>query len=161
MPIYVPGTIMGSLIAGSTTTLATPDTTTAYGSQFTTIDRGNSVPNGSIVWAIGLYLVTARSDVRVKVALENSSTAFDIVVSEPATAHAGAGWRDFVLATPYEIPASGTYRLGAAWTAGTDSWVSVGSYAYKTVDAPLGPQTGFTAATNGAIGLRWTSAVDG
>jgi len=76
----------------------------------TAIDRNYALPSGVTVDKIGVYSTSALS-VTVKVALENSSTNYTIVVSQTFP-HTGSGWEDFSLSSSYTIPATGTYRLG-------------------------------------------------
>jgi len=76
----------------------------------TTFTRAFSLDNGKTVARLGLYATTAAT-YHLKICRRNSPTSIDIVVSE-AFAHAGGGWQDFELSSPYEVPASGTFHLG-------------------------------------------------
>lgn len=82
----------------------------AWAANQTAIDRNYALPAGAIVDKVGVACATAQN-ITVKIALENSSTNYTIVVSQ-TFAHTGSGWEDCVLSSSYTVPATGTYRLG-------------------------------------------------
>lgn len=80
-------------------------------SAFTFFDRTFSLNNDATVLRLAVYCATARN-FTVKIAKRNSAGNYDIVVSEAMT-HGGTGWEYHTLATPYVVPSTGDYYVGA------------------------------------------------
>jgi len=121
----------------------------------TVFARTWTVPNNSTVIKMSVHSGTSGS-IALKIALENSSTDLDIVMTETFS-HTGSGWEEFTLTTPYAVPASGTYRAGAyganAWTVTSTSQ----SRAYYTGDA-TGTSETYSASSSPTGLVRVTSS---
>lgn len=128
----------------------------ASANGYTFFDRSFAIDNGVTIARIGVYS-TAAGSFNAKIALEVSSTSFDIVVSDGPFAHTGSGWEYFPLALAYAIPATGTYRAGFYFSSGgmTASTPALGR-AFKSGDLTGAGQTGFATTTGGmmAVGVR-------
>ena len=112
----------------------------------TTFTRAFALDNSKTVTRLGLYATTAAT-YHLKICKRNSSTSIDIVVSE-AFAHAGGGWQDFELSSPYVVPATGAYHLGM--------------YAPNITDVPANASVarigGFGVGVNAAVGTGITTS---
>lgn len=124
---------------------------------YTAVDRSYAVDNSKTVYAVWVYSAIAGSG-KVKLALENSSTSFDIV-AEAAMTHPGGGWFRVNLATPFAVPATGTYRAAQYWSSGGPSGsLPSNAVAFKVGDITGSAQTGFTTQAVG-FGSRVTYGV--
>jgi hypothetical protein len=113
---------------------------------YTVFDRGWAIDNTAQITSVGVYSNVADSLV-VKIGLEASAGAqYDIVVSQ-ALSHAGGGWQDVTLSSPYDVPASGTYRAGAYSPNGINFQISDRSY--KSGNITGSAQSGFSAEASG------------
>jgi len=103
--------------AGTTTTSgANPPAASAsagWGSS-TYVNETTALPNSVTIKSIGVYSTSATT-FSMKIVKRNSSTSVDVVVSQSLT-HPGGGWADLTLSSPYSVPGSGTYYVGAAVT---------------------------------------------
>lgn len=82
---------------------------------FTLIDRTTALLNGITVYKIGVYS-TAAATIKVKIYERLTATTGTVVVDQ-SFSHPGGGWADCTLSSPYSVPGSGTFYLGA-YTAG-------------------------------------------
>lgn len=138
--------LIGFEAAGSefTVTINTADTTLTA-QNFTFVDRSTAVLPSALVTKIGFFSNTART-VTVKIVKRNSANNYDVVVTQ-AFAHAGTGWQDFTITTPYSVPATGTYYLAGYVPSGganPDCKNTSGARAYINSDL-----TGTGVATTG------------
>lgn len=78
------------------------------------VNETTALPNSATIVSIGLYSDVATS-VTMKIVKRNSSTSVDVVVSQ-AFSHPGGGWADLTITSPYTVPATGTYYVGAYYT---------------------------------------------
>jgi len=118
----------------SSVTLGTYSAAYAAGAVITFFDRSSIVPNSSTVSTIGVYSLIPFTG-SVKIALKNTSTNYTLVYNQSVT-HAGAGWQDFALTTPYTVPGAGSYYVGCYTGLSTISGTAaVGTRAYFTGDA--------------------------
>jgi hypothetical protein len=101
---------------GTTTVTMNTASSTGAGQNYTLIDRSTAVLNSVEVRKIGIYSTTART-MTVKLVKRNSANNYDVVVTQ-AMSHGGTGWEDCTLSSPYTVPASGTYYLGAHCSSG-------------------------------------------
>lgn len=148
----------GLLKPTATTTQANANASTGTTGNSITVDRSYVIPNGSVVTAIGLYMTVATT-FTLKIVKQNTSTNFDIVVSQ-AVSHPGTGWVDFTLTTPYAIPGTGTYNLGVyhAGGAGRNQTASVSRSYLLNVDQGVSTNVAFTAADTASVyPMRWVA----
>jgi len=139
---------------GTTVTIGAPDgsVTTTYNG--TLIDRTSIVPNGVLIVRIGVYS-TAPGNMRVKVYQRLDGTTGTIVVDQ-AFAHPGGGWADCILSSPYTVPASGTFIIGASNPSGVSMNITTArARTFKAGDLPLGPASGMTDDTASVWVLRY------
>jgi hypothetical protein len=153
---YTVDTTNGFVGPTSTTTTINNNSTTGSSGLNIYIDRSGGPANNEVVTAIGVYS-TAAATFTVKILKENSSTSFDVVVSE-SFSHPGGGFVDHTLTSPYTVPGSGTYRLGAY--VGTATHNLTGNVARSVIasDAAVGTGYAATAATNPVFPYRYTTA---
>lgn len=149
------GNVAPAPSAGTTVQINPAASALALG-DFTYFDRTTALVNGVVVAKIGIYSASGGT-MAIKIGKQNSSTNFDIVVTQSVT-HPGGGWVDFTLSSPYTVPGSGTYNLGAWFNGSSDVTASV---ARSVVAGNQGVATGvtMTAATNTAIPLRYVHTV--
>ena len=125
-------------------------TTTGY----TMFNRGYAVDNSTVVTKIGVYSVAAGSVV-VKLGNEDSTTQFDVLVSEGPFSHPGGGWFDCTLSSPYSVPGSGTIRAGYYWGSGSENSGKPSiARSYKVGDQTGSNNSGFATAAGGAHATR-------
>ena len=113
------------------------------------------VTNGVTVASIGCYMPSSGT-VSVKIAKRNSSTNYDIVVSE-SFVHPGGGWSDKTLPTPYVVPGSGDYCIGM-FTGGLTVGQTATGISRGINAADIGVSSGitFTEASGACPALRYT-----
>lgn len=70
-----------------------------------------ALPNSVTIQSIGMF-ADAACTLTMKIVKKNSSTSVDVVVSQ-AFSHPGGGWADCTLSSPYVVPGSGSYYVGA------------------------------------------------
>lgn len=104
-----PGELKPALVE-TVVTIGSVSTSAALGGN-TAFDRSTAVPNGITITKIGVYSTAART-VNAKIARRNSATSIDIVVDQ-SFAHPGGGWADVTLTSPYVVPPTGSYYIGA------------------------------------------------
>ncbi|MBC8337136.1 MAG: hypothetical protein H8E39_00455 [Alphaproteobacteria bacterium] len=120
-------------------------------SSTTHVDRDWAINNSVTVTHIGVLSDHGGSaTINVKIMHEDSTTQFDVVYDEQFT-HTGSGWEDFTLTTPFDIPASGTYRVGVWSDPSPECKGSTNAdmeTSKKTGNLAVGDDyTGFTAST--------------
>lgn len=149
------GNVAPTLGAGTTVQISPNSGSTALG-DFTYFDRTTALVNSVVVSKIGVYSTSAHT-VSVKIGKQNTTTNFDVVYTETVS-HPGGGWVDFTLASPYTVPGTGTYNLGAYYNGTSDTTASV---ARSVVAGNQGVATGVTmiAATNVTIPMRYVHTV--
>lgn len=132
-----------------------PNSTTAAAQGYTFIDRTTAVTNSQTVLSIGVFSNTART-IKAKIVKRNSANNYDVVVDQ-SFAHAGGGWQDVTLTSPYVVPGSGTYYLGAYTTGGANPNTTA-HVARSYVNSDLtGTGVATTAEdTNGAFPTRYS-----
>jgi len=146
--------LYGNQVAGATEDGGWAPTTTST-SASTYIDRTFAVDNGATVSHIAVYNAQATSgNLTVKIANEDSTTQYDIVVSE-SFAFDGSGWQTFVLATPYVVPGTGTYRVGVYVPAVTFD-TAASQLRSKAVGDITGDNQAFTALSDACPRCRVT-----
>lgn len=123
-----------------------PQSTTAAAQTYTFIDRTTTVLNSVWVYKIGIYSTTART-FSMKIVKRNSLNNYDVVVNQ-SFAHGGTGFEDMTLTTPYLVPATGSYYLGAYCPAGGAS-PNVTANTARTYAGPAIDLTGTGVATTG------------
>lgn len=116
---------------------------------YTLIDRGYTLDNGLTIVEVRLYSSVAQS-VKFKVAQRNTAGNYSIVFSETFS-HPGGGAADFVLTTPYTVPASGSY-YPSTYSPGAIGTYSNGPRAYVSGDSS-GTGT-YTEDTEGTAMVR-------
>jgi hypothetical protein len=136
----------------TTTTLNNQSSSGGFG-NFTYIDRSASITNNISITKIGVYAATGKTIV-VKIALENSSTNYDIVRSE-SLVHPGGGWADLTLSSPYAVAASGTFRLGAFFNGTSDNTTSVAQASIAGNSTGTGV-AGWTTGSGGMFPMRYS-----
>lgn len=99
---------------GETQESGSAATSTGNPGTTTYVDRSWQINNSETVYKIGLYATTAGART-LKIVKRNSAGNYDVIMAGPVV-HDGAGWQDFVLSPPVEIPASGDY-FAAVYTA--------------------------------------------
>jgi len=136
------------------TTLNTSNMST--GSQNTCrIDETYTVGNSKTVMSIGCYQTVALN-VELKIFLKNGSGNYTCAVSQ-TFAHAGGGWQDFTLTTPYSVPASGTYYIGVYPQSAPSIDNTSSSGAQYNGDVAQGAtQSGFSEVSGSYILTRYT-----
>ncbi|MCD1266084.1 hypothetical protein B5M44_19250 [Shinella sumterensis] len=126
---------------------------TTGASLFTLISRVFALRNGEKMVSIGVQTNVAN-DVTVKIVQRNSATNYTVLQSH-TFAHPGGGWFDFLLPVPFDVPASGTFHVGAVQIAGQTILTRSAARAYLAGDAPVGPATsGWTEDSSGARPMR-------
>jgi hypothetical protein len=145
-------------LTSATTTIGSPNSITAN-SGYTMLTEDTAITNSDTVTSIGVYSTSAVTFV-LKIAKRNSAGNYTFVVSETYV-HGGTGWEDHTLSSPYTVPGSGTYYVGAysasnfgplfLGTGGT------GSRAYLSGDQTGGPTGGFTEDLSYVACMRFTS----
>jgi hypothetical protein len=139
---YVPN--IGGGTAGGSASTTGPNTVAR---NYTGIDRGYSIPGGTVVQKVGVFATAAMTG-KIKIALEVSTTQYSIVV-DVAVNHPGGGWADVSLPTPYTIPSTGTYRMGAYFSgSGTTANYPATPNSYILGDAIGSNIGGFTAESS-------------
>ena len=93
------------------------------------------ITNSTTVTQIAIHSLTASSALKIKIGKVNSVTDIDTVVNQAVT-HGGTGWEDFTLDTPYVIPATGNYAVGA-------------SGAHRTIGTTTASRSYFSGDANG------------
>jgi len=135
------------------------DATFAYNA--TTFNKDVALDNSKTVVQIGLYSQQATT-VYVKIALRNSSTSIDVVLSEEHS-HPGGGWADFQLNSPYAVPASGSYYLGAYCNIAdmdiVDSTARIAGFGTGT-NVAVGTGIACTESTGTTLALRAIYSID-
>ena len=125
------------------------------GTGFTVLGRDLILTNGNTVASLGIYSTIAGT-YTLKIALQNSTTSFDIVATQAAS-HGGAGWQDFTLSSPYAIPGSGTYIIGVYGnTGGMTTSQPQGNRSFKAGDQTGAGNTGWTAGNDTIYPMRAT-----
>jgi hypothetical protein len=104
-------TASAGFIKNPETENGTPSATQGVTATFTYMLTPLQIPNGATIYSIGVYSIPATTGSKVKIARANSTTSFDFVVDQSFN-HAGGGWQDVVLTTPYVVPDTGSYCLG-------------------------------------------------
>lgn len=137
--------------ASSTVTINTNSTTGAV-AGFTIVDRTAALVAGRQVATIGIYNSIAQT-MSVKILLRNSASNYTVVVTQ-SVAHPGTGWYDATLTSPYTVPASGSYYLGAYSPSGAPAVTAAVVRAYISSDL-TGTSGGFTEDTNVAFPMRY------
>jgi len=134
-----------------------PTTTAAGYGGYTGFTRGNYLPNNATINSIGVYSGTAAS-IKFKVALRNSAGNYTVTHDEAAYSHGGTGWESKTLGTPYVVPSSGNYVLGAYFSTNITNYSGNAGHQYRAYQ--LGDQTGsssgYTEDTNSAPAMRFT-----
>lgn len=92
------------------------------------VDLFQALSNDVTVEAISVYSTTAFSG-QVAVYRSNGSNNYT-VMHEESVSHGGAGWQTFTLASPYAVPASGTYYVGCYKPTGSVDVVTGGGASY-------------------------------
>jgi len=100
---------------------------------YTSISRRDVLPAGKVVTKLGHYSAAAAS-LKLKILRRDSAGNYTTVV-DLSCAHAGGGWQDFALATPYAVPADGfSYYLGVYGASAYALSTPTGSNAVVTGD---------------------------
>lgn len=116
---------------------------------------GYALPNNITISAISVYRTTSQT-FNVKIVLNNGATG-TVVVSE-SMSHGGTGWESHTLASPYVVPASGSYGLGV-YSAATMNECGTATRQYYLGDMS-GTQT-WTGGGSGAVqGLGYSGQLD-
>lgn len=125
---------------------------TAPAVDATYLDRTHDIPNNRTIQSLGVYSTTART-FSVKILRQNSTTNFDVLLSV-SVSHAGGGWQDVLLPTPFVVPASGTYNMASFTTGGTPNVTA--SIARSTINSDAtGSALTFTANTGVVHPMRY------
>lgn len=119
---------------------------------YTIVNRDLTLTNNATVTQVGVYSTSAVT-IDVKIVKRNSAGNYDVVVSQ-SFSHPGTGWADLTLSSPYVVPASGTYHLGA-YSASNFTTLSA-ARAYKAGNTGVSSSNTFTEDTNDAPGMRYT-----
>lgn len=152
--------IGGSLGYYANVTQGTASSTGSGGSynntSTTVVDRNTTVPNSVTVTALGAYQTSAGT-ITLKLLKRTSAGVYDVVVSQ-VFAHPGGGWASVTLTTPYNVPATGTYMIGAWYNASLGGGMSGTSRAYSSSASDIGVGVGYSFVEDGTpgIGLRAT-----
>jgi len=111
--IAVNGNALESLDASPMVSGASPPVASATAGWVnnTYVNEASALPNGATIDTVGMYSDAAVT-LTMKIVKRNSSTNVDVVVSQ-SFSHPGGGWADLTLSSPYAVPASGTYYVGA------------------------------------------------
>ena len=113
------------------------------------INKDVRLPNGVTFTKLGVY--SAARTISLKIVKDLGGQSYDVLVSE-TFAHAGGGWQDVDLSTPFEVPATGDYYIGYFFESGTINYLTGVDRAYIWDDAdPLGVYNNF-AENNGTTG---------
>jgi hypothetical protein len=140
---------VGATQGGTTVQINGFDSDLSKGSNFTFVDRTTAVSNSVVVFKIGIYNTSAGRTFVAKILKRNSSTNFDVVASQ-SFVHPGGGWADVTLTSPYTVPGTGAYYLGAYTVAGTYSaTVATNARSYISSEATGSGVTGWTEDSNG------------
>ncbi|MEN0115448.1 MAG: hypothetical protein AAGD15_01890 [Agrobacterium cavarae] len=143
------GTTKGSASASGSTTAPT--------NGFLIVDRTYAVDNNVLISKIGIYSTTAGSG-SFKIMNEDSTTQFDILYTQNFT-HAGAGWQDFTLSTPFQTPTTGTLRIGTRFASGGPTGTVVATGNRASINSDPGVQNnlgGFTSDSAGVFSSRYS-----
>ncbi|UPU00217.1 hypothetical protein J4G48_0020255 [Bradyrhizobium barranii subsp. apii] len=125
-----------------TTVQINPPASTVAAQTYTQIDRTTAVLNGVTVSKVGVYSTVART-IKLKIVLRNAANNYTAAVDQ-SYSHGGSGWEDATLTTPYTVPSSGTYYLGAYVASGGSNPNATGVVNRTYVQADL---TGTMATT--------------
>jgi hypothetical protein len=137
----------------TTQTIATNGTTSGLPNDYSIFDRSVALTGGDVIGQIGVYSPAAAS-MTVKIALRNSTGNYTIVVNQ-AVSHPGGGWADFTLTSPFTVPGSGNYYVGAY--SPTVSWTNHASTANRAYIAgnATGTSSGWAEdASGGRVAMR-------
>jgi hypothetical protein len=151
---------VGATQGGTTVQINGFDSDLNKASAFTFADRTTAVLNSVTVYSIGIYNTSAGRTYVAKILKRNTSNNYDVVASQ-SLVHPGGGWFDLVLTTPYAVPGSGTYYLGAYSATGTYSaTVSTNARSVFTGEATGSGVTGWIEDSNGTNEpMRYTHTV--
>lgn len=134
-----------------------PNTTTAWGSVYTVIDKSLELTPGVDVEKIGMFRNQSGS-MNIKIARHlPGSDSFEFVVNE-AVSHSG-GYQNFTLSTPYTVPSDGyIYRPAVAFSSsGGDQFCTTpGASRWYKAGNLTGTQAMGSLKTDGAICMTWT-----
>ncbi|WP_018900432.1 hypothetical protein [Rhizobium sp. 2MFCol3.1] len=122
---------------------AAPNTTAPI-SNITVFNRDVAISNGRTVLGLLLNSSVAGS-YSLKIAQRTAAGAYNIVYNQVVSHPGGAVL--YSLTTPYTVPASGTFYMGASSPLSNPQFIALSSRAYKTGDL-TGAQTGFTEDAN-------------
>lgn len=122
--------------------------------DYTWVDRTWSLDNDRTISHIGVKAVTS-GPVTLKIVHQDSTTQFDVVVSETFT-HGGSGWEDFQLSSSYPVPSSGTYRLAVRSQTVSLRYANNILRSWKAGDVIGNDQSGFVADSANMPLLRAT-----
>jgi hypothetical protein len=127
---------------------------------YTGVNRDFKLPNGNTVYKLGYYSPVATTG-KLKIMNADSGVQFDVIY-DLAFTHAGGGWQDFTLPTPFVLPSTGTLYLGVYYATAPGSVVpaSAIAIAYKIGDITGNDQSGFTQDTAGGAQMPLRIAYD-
>jgi hypothetical protein len=137
----------------ATVTINSTNGTDVYGTTQTVFDLTTAITNGRVVQTVGIYSTSALT-FSLKIALRNSSGNFTVVVNQSAV-HAGGGWQDFTLVSPYTVPGSGSYYLGANTPSTATQAYHTGTSVARQASDTTGTSGAYTEQSNSAIPLRY------
>lgn len=129
------------------------DTSGAVTSGVTYIDINTALTAADVISAIKVRSSSAQS-MTLKIAKRNSSGNFDIVASQ-TVAHPGGGQVTFALVTPFTVPGTGSYYVGAYLASSGSGCATTSniSQASKSGDITGTGQSGFSEVTNNGVAL--------
>lgn len=118
--------------------------------------------NNRTVLSVGLYSASALPAASVKIAQRTSANNMTVVVAQ-TFAHPGGGWHDVTLSSPYVVPGSGDFYLGAFTDAAIDvKRIPPLSRIQKSGNIGLGASAGWTEDTGPTWAVRGEyQAIDG
>jgi len=120
-------------------------------SIFTLATRVFALAPNETLKSIGVYCGSVGTQT-VKIVRRISATQSEVIQTHDFTATV-VGWNDFVLPTPYIVPATGTYHVACVLYPVTFYSVTAGNRQYATGNAPVGTGT-WTDDTGSQIPLR-------
>lgn len=110
-------------------------------------NESSALDNGGTVVSVGMYAGVSCT-LTMKIILRTSSTTADVVVSQ-AFSHPGGGWADLTLSSPYLIPGSGTYYVGANFS--TDPSIKYNATNNRAISANITGNGQAIVESSGAV----------
>lgn len=134
---------------------STPGSATTTGfAGVTWFDRSYSLNAGAAVYKVGFYSTSAATG-EIKIGQRVSAGQYTDNVTT-AFSHPGGGWADFSLTTPFQVPSTGTFNVGAYVASGTINYQSAQARAWAVGNVAAGATMSMSEDTSAMMATRAT-----